>query len=79
MADQLSRGATPNESKSLGELYPLEQERVRELLTQYRAIGPAGSFGAIMLADVLRRADQAVINGDVVSMLRLYEEMKGCE
>lgn len=77
MADPLR--STPTESRSLGELYPVEQARCRELLTAYKAIGPAGQFGHLMISQVLERADRAAISGDVVAMLRCYEEMKGCE
>ena len=61
---------------SLGEEYPKEQARCRELLTQYQEIGPPGRFGALMIEDMLRRADEAAISGDVIAMIRLYEEMK---
>lgn len=64
---------------SVGEQFPLEQARVRELLTQYKAIGPAGAFGAAMIEQALRRADQATISGDVLAILRSYEELKGCQ
>lgn len=55
----------------------VEQARGRTLLGQYREIGPAGVFGAMMIEDALRRADQAAVSGDVVAMLRSYEELKG--
>ena len=64
---------------SLAESFPAEQARVRELLVEYTKIGPAGTFGAMMLRDVLRRADEAVMSGDVVAMIRIYEELKACE
>lgn len=64
---------------SLGEQYPVEQARVRKLLGSYREIGPAGTFGASMLEQVLQRADQAAMSGNVIAMLRSYEEMKGCQ
>jgi hypothetical protein len=64
---------------SVGEQFPLEQARVRELLTAYKQIGPAGAFGALMIEQALRRADQAAISGDVVAILRSYEELKGCQ
>lgn len=64
---------------SLGEEYPGEQARVRELLSTYKDIGPAGQLGHAMIEQVLQRADQAVVEGDVVAMLRSFEEMKGCE
>lgn len=61
---------------TLGDEYPKMQARVREILGYYKEIGPAGMFGAMMIEDTLRRADEAAISGDVVAMLRLYEEMK---
>jgi hypothetical protein len=83
------RGATPDVApapasapkpdpgpSSLGEAFPLEQARCRELLEQYRSIGPNGLFGAMGIEDVLRRADRAAIEGNVVEMIRLYEEMR---
>ena len=64
---------------SLGEDFPKEQERVRTILGYFKGIGPAGMFGATMIEDLLRRADQAAISGDVVAMLRTYQEMKEVE
>lgn len=64
---------------SVGEQFPLEQARVRELLAVYKGLGPAGMFGALMLEQALQRADQAAISGDVVAILRSYQELKGCE
>ena len=66
-------------SKTLGELFPLEQARVRDLLVQYRELGAAGTFGATIIEDVLRRADEAAVRGDAVAMLRLMQEMVNCE
>lgn len=65
--------------ESLGEEYPKLQAHVRELLSNYEEIGTAGMFGAIMLKDVLKRADEAAISGDVVAMIAMYKEMEGCE
>jgi len=64
---------------TLGEDYPNEQQRCRELLKLYEEIGPAGSFGAATIRGVLLRADEALANNDVVAMIRAYEEMKGCK
>lgn len=64
---------------SVGEQFPKEQARVRELLHVYRQIGPAGAFGAAMIEQALQRADQAAISGDVVAILRSFEELKGCQ
>ena len=65
--------------QTVGDAFPVEQARVRELLTQYKAIGPAGMFGAAMIEQTLRRADEAAISGDIVAILRSFEELKGCE
>lgn len=63
---------------SLAEAFPAEQERVRDLLSVYETI-PTGGFGAMMIRDVLKRAEQAAASGDVVAMLRSYEELRGCK
>jgi hypothetical protein len=64
---------------TLGEAYPLEQARCRELLAEYKALGPVGIFGAVMIEEVLRRADQAAIRQDLSAMISLYKEMKECK
>lgn len=61
---------------SLGEAFPKEQARLRELLGQYREIGPAGQIGAMMIEDCLRRADVAAISQDLPAMIRIYKEMQ---
>jgi hypothetical protein len=63
---------------SVGEEFPKEQARVRELLTEYKAIGPAGTFGAMMIEQTLKRADEAMASGDIVAIVRSFEELKGC-
>ena len=67
------------ESFSLATALPLEIERCQELLTQYAAIGPAGIFGATMIKRDIAAAHEAMMNGDVVAMLRAYEALKGCK
>ena len=62
---------------SVGDEFPKEQERARRLLEQYRAIGAAGAFGASVIEAAMRRAEAAVISGDVVEILRAYEELRG--
>ena len=64
---------------SLGEDFPKEQARVRELLGLYRSIGPNGAFGAMMIEGTLARADRAAMSGDVIEMIRSYKEMQECE
>lgn len=66
--------------ESLGTAFPKEQARIRELITIYRELpNNAGAFGAMMLEDTLRRADEAAIGGDVLAMLRSFAEMQECE
>lgn len=69
----------PTRSFTLAEAFPMQQARCRELLAEYRKIGPAGAFGAAMIEAGLRRADQAAASHDTVAMLRSYEELKGFE
>jgi len=65
---------------SLGEDFPREQARCRELLAVYRELPDGvGTFGALMIEDMLKRADEAVMSGDVVRMIRIYEEMRGTQ
>ena len=62
---------------TLADALPKEIERCIELLTQYVAIGPAGVFGAAMIRRDIAAAHKAMMEGDVVAMLRAYEELKG--
>lgn len=64
---------------SLGEAYPLEQERCRGLLKIYQEIGPAGAFGHAMISAVLQRADKAAVSGDLAAMIVSFQEMRACE
>lgn len=64
---------------SVGEEFPKEQARVRDLLGQYKAIGPVGTLGAILIEQVLQRAEKAAISGDIVDILMAYEELKSCK
>lgn len=67
-------------SMSLAEAFPLEQARVRKVLKEYQSLpNGAGALGAAMIDTVLRRADHAAAYGDVIAMLRSYEELKGVE
>ena len=64
---------------SLGEALPKEQARVRELLCEYVKLGPAGTFGAVMLRAALLEADESAMSGDLVRMIRAYEALKECQ
>jgi hypothetical protein len=61
---------------TLGDEFPKEQARVREVLGYYKGIGPAGIFGAMMIEQTLRNADEAALSGDIVQMLAAFQEMK---
>jgi hypothetical protein len=67
------------EIRSVGQDFPIEQARCRELLEVYRNLGPVGAFGAAMIEQVLRKADEAASSGDVVQMIIAYQAMKDCE
>lgn len=61
---------------TLGEQFPLEQARLRQCLVHGREIGPAGAFYCAVIEDVLRRADRAVIGGDLSEMIVVFKEMQ---
>lgn len=61
---------------TLADELPKEQARVREILGHFKEIGPAGMIGAAMIEADLRRADESVMSGDVVEMLRAYNTLK---
>lgn len=65
-------------SESLGEALPKEIARVRDqVIPAYEAIGAPGRFALIMIRADLDRASKAMIEGDVVEMIRVYEALKG--
>lgn len=70
-------------SESLGTALPAEQARCRALLQQYAGIAKLPQvhvgFAVAMIESALREADEAVMSGDVVRMLRAYDALKGCE
>lgn len=73
-SERMGDGGT--RSESLAEALPMEQQRVRDLLPLYDAI-PTGVFAATLMRDALNRSEVAVMSGDVVAMLRCYEELRG--
>lgn len=64
-------------SYTLAEALPAEQKRVREVREAYCEIGPAGYLGTVIIDQALARAEQAAASGDVIAMLRSYEELRG--
>jgi hypothetical protein len=63
-------------SESLGDEYPKEQARVREVLAMFKEIGPAGAIGAAMIEHTLAEADKAAVSGDLVQMIAAFQDMK---
>lgn len=66
---------------SLAEAYPLEQARVRDVLSLYRDcdyldMGPTFDIAVRLLEQKLREADEAAASGDVVRMVRAYKSLK---
>lgn len=67
-----------NKVDTLGEALPREMARVRdELMPRHIAIGPPGMFALMLMRQALDRAAKAMMEGDVVAMIRCHEELKG--
>ena len=66
-----------SDTQTLAEALPKEIQRCQELLTQYASIGPAGQFGATIIRQGIAAAHKAMIECDLVGMIRVYEELKG--
>ena len=71
---------------SLGEEYPKQQARVREVLAHYEetfalpnGVGRGCSFAIAGIKKTLAEAAKAADSGDVLQMIRWYNEMKGIE
>lgn len=67
------------EVQTVGDDFPREQARCREVLAQYKELGPAGMLGAILIEATLKEADAAMASGDIVAILAAYKAMKGVE
>lgn len=67
------------QSKTLGDALLLECARVRKLITQYRdpIMNGGGEIAALMMEQSLAVADYAMVSGDVIAMIRAYEDLKG--
>lgn len=63
---------------SLAEELPKEIERVQELIPIYMSV-PLGFIAAGMMKESIRQAHAAMMAGDVVAMLMVYEDLKGYE
>ena len=63
---------------TLGDALPREIERVQELIPMYESV-PMGHIAAGLMKHSIRQAHEAMMTGDVVGMLRCYEDLKGYE
>ena len=64
--------------RTLGEALPAEMARVRDkVMPAYIEVGPPGAFALMMMRQDLDCAAKALAEGDVIAMLKTYEELKG--
>jgi len=54
-----------------------EMNRCRELLQEYDAI-PQGVFGAMMIRQIIKNAENAIAMGDTIAMMKSLKELQGC-
>lgn len=66
-----------NDVKTLGEALPAEMARVRDHVLPFYTPEVNGQFAAAMMRQSLDAAAKALAEGDVVAMLRCYEDLKG--
>lgn len=67
-----------DEVDTLGDALPREMARVRdEVMPAYLAVGQAGVFALAMMRADLDAAAKAMMEGDVVAMIRVYQLLKG--
>ena len=55
-----------------------EMNRCRKLIVIYNTI-PTGAFGAAMIKEDIVAAEEAMVSGDTVQMLRCYKSLKECK
>jgi hypothetical protein len=67
---------------SVGEALPREMTRIRKLLPNYERVAPFAPGARITIALMnasLDRAQAALASGDVIKIIRAYEDLKGYE
>lgn len=66
-----------DEVDTLGDALPREMARVRDkVMPAYLAVGEAGVFALAMMRADLDAAAKAMMEGDVVAMIRVYQLLK---
>lgn len=63
---------------TLGEALPREMSRVRDLIPIYDSV-PMGHIAAGLMRASIDAAQRALAEGDVVAMIRCYQDLKGYE
>jgi len=61
---------------TLGDDFPKQQARVRECQRRGRELGTAGALYVALCEEALQHAEEAAISGDIVRILRAYQELK---
>ena len=61
---------------SVGQDFPKELARVREVKQNYLTIGPAGIFGATLIEQDIQAAERALASGDVIEIVKAYARLK---
>lgn len=70
----------PRAIDTLGDALPREMARVRdEIMPAYLAIGDSGKPALLLMRAHLDAAAQALAQGDLPQMIRVYEALKGYE
>ena len=65
--------------ETLGDAFPAELQRIRELAKAYSGIGTAGWIGLAVLEGVISRAEEAQRSGDLAALIASCQEMRGCK
>jgi len=66
--------------ETLGDALQREIERVQEIRTEYLTLpNGVGMPAAAMMQASINAATRAMLEGDVIAMLRSYEDLKGHE
>ena len=60
---------------TLGDALPREIERVQELIKEYESV-PNGNIAASLMKADIKRANEAMISGDIVGMVSAYSALK---
>lgn len=65
----------PNDIMTLGEALPKEIERVQEMIPAYES-APLGFIAAGFMKADIQRAHRAMIEGDLPTMIAVYQSLK---